>query len=617
MKNKTGGLPLSKTLIMGAVIGVTVILLSLFNILGGLEKSSYDLLFQLRRAQEPSPEVLIVGITEDCLEELGRWPWDREVHGKLLERLNEGEVNTVGMDIIFSEPSRESWRDQAMVEATRDSAPVIYPAVAPMVPSSFPGFLSSTHTVKPLPELQEVSEYGHITMAPDSDGIVRETTLWIEEEGEPLPSFALVLWARSRDMCLEELHTYLKSFFEQSSSPSSLTLGDKSFPLERGSQFLINFSGGPNNFPVLPYHLVLEGAYSPTTFDDAVVLVGYNAPGLGDYYFTPYEKEIMYGVEIHANILNSFLQEGPIHTLPLWANLLIIAAIAVGSLLLFRYIKPVWSWAAFLAAALAFFSAVWYLFSGPSLYVEAVYPLTALAGSYLTGIVYNFIAERQDRQRVTRIFSRYVAPQVVTEILDTGEENLKLGGVSREVTILFIDVRGFTPLSEKLTPEEVVAVLNKYFDLVTGCIFDNRGTVDKYMGDAVMALFNAPLPLEDHPLWAVKTGRDIVEKGAALQEEIREMAGVTLNFGIGINTGQVVVGNIGSFTRMEYTAIGDAVNLAARLESQAQPGQVLVSEYVYEKISGKIPLEPVGEMQVKGKSQPVNVYQLAKEKTHL
>lgn len=239
-----------------------------------------------------------------------------------------------------------------------------------------------------------------------------------------------------------------------------------------------------------------------------------------------------------------------------------------------------------------------------------VCPLLALGSSYLVSLVYNFAVEKKEKQRVTRIFSRYVAPQVVAEILQVGEGELKLGGTRRRITLLFIDIRSFTTLSEKLSPEEMVEVLNQYFEIVTRCIFKNKGTIDKFMGDAAMALFNAPMLLDDHALWAVKAAKAITDEGASLQRKLQEILGVTLTFGIGINTGEVVLGNIGSKNRMDYTAIGDAVNLAARLESSAKPGQVLVSESVYQEVAGRIPLEPVGEISVKGKCQSVMVYQL-------
>jgi adenylate cyclase len=602
---------------MGVAIGLLAVFFSYFNLLGTLELAAFDQRFVWRQAQDPAQEILIVGITEDCLEELGRWPWDRDVHGRLLEVLTQGGAAAVGMDILFSEPSRDPWMDAVLVEATaaawKSGVPVIYAIDASPKQSGLPGFLTPTELHLPIPELMEVAKAGYINVTPDKqDGALRKMILWMEYEGWPITSFDVLLWAMAQGMTTDELYRQLDDLFEP--NRPSLPLGQFDFPLDQGGRSLINYSGGPGSFPVLPYHLVVGGAYPPSTFDGAIVMVGFYARGMGDYFFTPFAKDApMYGIEAHANILHTLLEAGPISPLPLGANLGLVFFLGFGSMFIYQAIRPVWGFAALMILAIAFYGLNASLFENRGIYLETIYPLLALTGSYLTALVYNFIVERRDKQRVTRLFGRYVAPQVVEEILSIGEDNLRLGGTRRRITLLFIDIRGFTPLSEKLSPEEVVKVLNEYFEIVTRCIFENKGTIDKFMGDAAMALFNAPLALEDHALWAVKAAKAITEEGAVLQQKVLEMSGVTLHFGIGINTGDAVVGNIGAENRMEYTAIGDTVNLAARLESNAKPGQVLVSETVYQDVAGRLPLEPVGEIQVKGKSQSVMVYQLMKE----
>ncbi len=220
----------------------------------------------------------------------------------------------------------------------------------------------------------------------------------------------------------------------------------------------------------------------------------------------------------------------------------------------------------------------------------------------------NFLKEQEEKLQVTRIFGRYVASQVVDEILNLGEQNLKLGGLSREITVLFVDIRQFTTFVEQLSPEETVELLNQFFEIVTQCIFDNKGTIDKFIGDAVMAFFNAPLLLDNHAYWAVKAAQQIMQEISSLQEQAWERWKINLQPGIGINIGEAVVGNIGTESRMDYTAIGDTVNLAQRLESMATPGQVLFSEAVYQQVKDSFPMEPLAEKTVKGKSKPVNIY---------
>ena len=189
-----------------------------------------------------------------------------------------------------------------------------------------------------------------------------------------------------------------------------------------------------------------------------------------------------------------------------------------------------------------------------------------------------------EKKKVEGTFKRYVAPQVVEQIMDTGMDTIELGGKNVDIAVLFVDIRGFTPLSEALKPEEVVEVLNEYFDLITGCIFKNGGTLDKYIGDAAMAIFNAPIEVEDYTYKAVLTAIDIVKGAKALEEKLFERFNKKVSFGVGVNKGEAVVGNIGTSMRMDYTAIGNTVNTAARLEANAKAGQVLISENVYNEV---------------------------------
>jgi adenylate cyclase len=612
LSGKTHSVSIKASLFTAFIIGIFAVLLTFLNPLGNIERSALDLRFSLRGEVAPAEEVLIVGITEQCLSEMGRWPWDRQVHAQLLDVLREGGASVVGLDIIFSEPSPQTWMDDALVEATRKTSNVVYSIDAPPVKSEIPGLLKPLRLTLPLPGLMEAASAGYINVTPDIDGILRRAIMVMEHQEEPIASFNVLAWALWNNMDADIINYYLREPFEP--GRNELTLGENSYPLDGGGRTLINYSGGPNNIPVLPYHLVLEGAYPPSTYDGKIILVGYFAPGLGDYYFTPFFKDRpMYGVEVHANIIHMLIQAGPIFSLPLWVNLLLVFTLAFITLFIYRKLHPLAGFIALVVLAAVFYFITMRLFTGNSLYVESVYPLLAMVISYVSSLGYRFIIEQRDRQKVTRLFGRYVAPQVVDEILSIGEDNLMLGGTRRRITLLFIDIRGFTPLSEKLSPEEVVAVLNQYFEMVTRCVFENKGTIDKFMGDAAMALFNAPLLLEDHALWALRAARDITDEGVALKKKVKEMSGVDLNFGIGINTGDAVVGNIGSMNRMEYTAIGDTVNLAARLESNAKPGQILVSESVYLEVGGRMPLEQVGEISVKGKSKPIMVYELARE----
>ena len=210
------------------------------------------------------------------------------------------------------------------------------------------------------------------------------------------------------------------------------------------------------------------------------------------------------------------------------------------------------------------------------------------------------------------MFGKYVAPQVVEQILKGSQESLHLGGIRRMITALFVDIRGFTPLSEKAEPEEIVDILNDYLNLTAESIFKYEGTLDKFIGDATMAIYNAPIELEDHAYRAVQTAWAMKQGSYILQEKLEKKFGKGVQFGIGINTGYAVVGNIGAKFRMDYTAIGDTVNTAARLESNAKAGQILLSKSTYELVKDKVEVTPLGEIKVKGKEQGIEIYQLEK-----
>lgn len=225
-------------------------------------------------------------------------------------------------------------------------------------------------------------------------------------------------------------------------------------------------------------------------------------------------------------------------------------------------------------------------------------------------VVFVVLSFKRRNQRIADTFKKYVAPQVVEEITKNGAKDITLSSENRDVAVLFVDIRGFTTMSEKLPPEQVVEILNSYFELTTNAIFDNGGTLDKFIGDATMAVFNAPFDLDDYVYKALMTAVEIVNGGAELEKKFLETYDLSVGFGVGINCGNAVVGNIGCSIRMDYTAIGDTVNTAARLESNAQKGQILISQNVYDRVRDRVVVESIGELSLKGKSKDVPVYSL-------
>ena len=432
------------------------------------------------------------------------------------------------------------------------------------------------------------SDFSNISL--DEDGIVRHGLYAFPGEEEPLYSFA----CRIYEKYMGEL-------------PAAALQGQ-----QRG---YIPFAGRPYDFygsqtAGLSMSRVLSGEIPKELFAGAIVLVGPYSSGMMDSYYTAVDhSEPMYGVEIHANVLQSLL-DGNIKTEPgKGTSLMITFAVMVlaAAALLIPDIR--------VAAALILVETAGWIFASGKFYENGLvqplfYPVfgTAVLFAGHTGLGYAM--ERAGRKRLVSVFGKYVPRQVVSGIVKQGEEALKLGGQKKDIAVLFVDIRGFTRLSESLLPEQVVEVLNRYLSLTTECIFANEGMVDKFIGDATMAVYNAPLDQEDYVYKAVKTGLDMVKGTELLKEELKMVTDYRVGFGIGINCGDAVVGNIGTGQRMEYTAIGDTVNTASRLESQAGAGEILISAAVYERLKGRIKATCLGGRKLKGKAEETVIYRV-------
>ena len=341
------------------------------------------------------------------------------------------------------------------------------------------------------------------------------------------------------------------------------------------------------------------------------MFVGAYAAGMQDSYMPAISHGTqMYGVEIQANIVEALLEGRTQQQFPTGIYAVLAAALAAVFYLVIRRMKivPATVLMVFAAAAAGpVFARVMYAqgFVTPVILLPAAFFMI-----YAVHLIYGYVQEVMRRQKVVNVFKQYVAPQVVDKISRDKDFELVLGGENRHIACLFVDIRGFTTMSESLKPEEVVEILNEYLSLTTNSIFQNGGTLDKFVGDATMAVFNAPFDLDDYIYKAVCTACDMKAGADAIAEKFEQRFGKSVGFGIGVNCGNAVVGNIGCDFRMDYTAIGDTVNTAARLESNAKRGQILISREVYDAVKDRVDATPIGEIPLKGKSQGVFVYQL-------
>ncbi len=423
------------------------------------------------------------------------------------------------------------------------------------------------------------------------DGIVRQSLNYFDYNGKTIDSFDVALYKQ-----------YMKSMGKTADLSKMLQ--------DRWNQSYIEYINVAGQFSPMPYYMVLDGSCDPEYFKDAIVLVGPYTVGTSDFYRTSIDKGTpTYGIEIHANILQNLLYNNMKARVGFGYNFIALILFGLIGIYISQRFSPIKSALITLGASAIYVTVAKLIFDQGYL-MSLFFPIAFIIIVYLLMLAYNYIKELLEKIRVTGIFGRYVAPQVVDQILKGGEESLKLGGTRKIISVLFVDIRGFTPMSESAQPEEVVEILNDYLDLTSRSIFQFEGTLDKFIGDATMAIFNAPLDLEDHAFKAVQAAWAMKQGSFVLKENLEKRFGRSVQFGIGVNTGPAVVGNIGSKTRMDYTAIGDTVNTSARLEANAKPGQILLSQATYDLVKDRVIATYLGEISVKGKTQGVPIYEL-------
>ncbi|MDD4798214.1 MAG: adenylate/guanylate cyclase domain-containing protein [Clostridia bacterium] len=590
-------------LLLNLLIIVILLLLPMFSLLQSVDYRLQDKLYQ--RLSLVSPNIFVIGIDEETLAELGPFQdWKRDNLAELIEVLtadSESAPAVIGVDIGFY-GNRSQSEDQHLVQSIKNAVANDYTEV---VLSSFASFgntvveadgdsfylLSEAKTLEnPIDSLLPYVTVGHSNVMPDSDGIIRRSLHQFNFEGQTIYSFAYEIY---------------KAYTGSELEP----------PLSGSNQWYIPYSGKPMDYYGTQGYgssmiRVLNKEYPTEVFAGSIVLIGPYSAGLMDSYYTPVSRsEQMNGVEIHANIVQALLEANFKKQLPPAAGaaataLLILIILLLTAKLDFR-----------IAGIGAFVLSIVYLLSSYAAYqsgyiIQLIYPLLGVWLIYLFRVFYNYWHERRERKRMMEIYSRYLSPQVAKSIAVSGDSALALGGQKKDIAVLFVDIRGFTTISESLGPEEVVAFLNHYLDLTTRSIFANEGTVDKFIGDATMAVFNAPFDLDDYVYKAVKTGLDMVEGARQLEKELTLASGAKVGFGVGINCGEAVVGNIGTSFRMEYTAIGDTVNTASRLEGQAGPGEVIVSRAVIDRVGNRFLTTCLGERKLKGKAGEISVYRI-------
>lgn len=574
-----------KMIVAALVIALLAFLIVWFQWFPRTELALQDAVYQRREAIHPG--IKIIAVDERTLSALGQFEtWTREPYARLIELLNGSGYppQAIGLDILLV--NEKGPEDALLIDACRqyDNIVLAENIVFTTKVTEADGRrvadpLHISMVERPFGELASLVETGFANaILDDRDGAVRYTLL---ERGEHV-SFAARIAYRAGAARSEAMD-------------------------EAGGAY-IDYTGGAGAYETLSMIDVLEGRIPPQAFAGSIVLVGVEAAGMGDFYPVP-GGEWMHGVEIHANIIQGLLENRLLTAADRWHNAW-GCALAAFVLTMICGFAPLRLAIPVLAAAGGAHYLAALRLSDAGIIIHMTALPVALVLILLWCIMGRYAAELLKRQKILRAFRKYVAPQVVEEIARNHNYQLKLGGEKRPIAVLFVDIRGFTPLSEALEPEQVVEILNEYLSLVTDAIFRHGGTLDKFIGDAAMAVFNAPFDSEDYIFKAVCAARDIAAGSETIARRFIERFGKTVSYGIGVHCGDAVVGNIGSDFRMDYTAIGDTVNTAARLESNAKPGQILISQRVRDALGSRIEVTALGAIPLKGKAQGVNVYAL-------
>ena len=580
---------------VGGVLAALLTLLAASGLLDRADRALSDALYQ--RPAATDNKIVIIGIDQKSLARYGPYQeWCREGIARTLEILNAGPDSrpaVIGIDVLFGGTS-DPQADRALAGAAERGGNVVTACAAGFET----GFVETeggfarddfllTAFEPPYPALRDVTQYGHINAMLDEDGILRHHLLYFDlPDGTRVPSLALALAERYR--------------------------GDLELPPTDSHGFwYLPYSKAPGEFETRSMADVLDGTDPASYFRDKIVLIGPCAAGLQDSYVTSIDHaRQMYGVEFQANAIRAMLDGNYKREAGDSIQLAVLFLLLLAAFAAFWRRKVPTATAVWLALG-----AGWVLLGlgayGRGRVLRVLWVPAGVTVLYAGCLAANYVQAALERQQVTRTFQRYVAPEIVSELMGAGPEALKLGGKKCDIAVLFVDIRGFTSMSEALEPEQVVAILNRYLTLTTKCVMDNHGTLDKFVGDCTMAFWNAPLPQEDYVMLACRAAMAMVEGAKPLAERLQREFGRTVSFGIGIHIGPAVVGNIGAPMRMDYTAIGDTVNTAARLEANAPSGTIFISRAVAGALEGRIRATPLqAPPKLKGKTDGFQILTL-------
>jgi adenylate cyclase len=627
----------------GAFIGllawVLVLLLYSGNIFESYELKTYDQLCRLEANRSPAPEeVVLIVVDQNSLTAAQKdgvnWPWPRQMYAPILQFCAAGGAKAVAFDILFTEPSSYGVEDDKLLaDALRANGHALLPlflsrqerpplayekglldrSSIPVKNDSGQDPVSYLSSIPPIQILAENARaLGNVATIPDPDGIYRRIPVVFPYRERWVPSLGLAVFhlLRGRETAVLE--------------KNSLRLQDFSLPLDSRQNFLLFYYSPGKDFRRLSAFNVIQSSlalqegrkpiYSPETLRDKMVFVGFTAPGLFDLKPTPVSS-VTPGMSVHATLLANLLhRDFRVRISPsLSLGLALVLALAMSITVLL--VPGLWQLPLLLLAYGGGLAFLVFISFRHSLWMDGVLLASSLGLSFAMSSVFSYATEGRQKRQIKQAFSHYMSDLLVQDLLKHPEK-LRLGGEKRVLTVFFSDLAGFTSMSEKLTPEEVVTLLNRYLTAMTDIILASGGIIDKYEGDAIMAFWGAPIPQEDHAARGCLAALENQARLAELREEFIRIGLPPVFARIGINTGEMIIGNLGSSQRFDFTVIGDSVNLASRLEGAGKEygTAILISEETYRHAQAAVEVRELDLLQVKGKQLPVRIYELVAKK---
>src|SRR6195952_274204 len=636
------------------LVGLPALRIADFPAIEEIRVRTFDTFQLIEPRVKTARPVAIVDIDEASLAKLGQWPWPRTRIADMGANLTRLGAVVIAFDVLFSEPdrlnpdaaadtfrnldeaTREKLRalpsnDQVLADTMRRGRVVLGESGLPYVISelaktlpvtglamlgedpqrfmfNFPGLLRNTHVLE-----SAAGGRGLLTINPERDGIVRRGPMIMLAQGETMPSLSFEML---------RVATGTDTIFIKSDIAGIRSVAVKGFevPTDRNGQLWVHFARYDPSLYVSAVD-VLEGRVAPDMIARKLIVIGTSAVGLNDIKTTPVSAA-MPGVEIHAQVLEAALTKSLLAQPPYGPLLEFGAALVLGLLVI--AFAPLFGPVTLVAVGALFATFLigtsWYFYTQHRLLIDFTYPLLSTTAIYLTLIFSGFAREQAQRRQIRSAFGQYLSPALV-EQLAQAPERLVLGGEEREMTIMFSDMRGFTSISEtyKNDPQGLTELMNRFLTPLTNAILDRKGTIDKYMGDAIMAFWNAPLDDEAHQINACEAALDMLEQVDGLnkvREDEAEEGGhayIPLNIGVGLNTGTCVVGNMGSDLRFDYSVFGDSVNLASRLEGQSKEYgfPIIVGSSTALAAKDRFAILELDFIMVKGKTEPEVIYAIA------